>query len=397
MFVKRFTARDMQDAMKKIKKEFGPDAVILDSKVVRGKGISGLFKKGLEVVAAYEPKRSFETNPPKYQPKAAFSNEMPLTNETSLESEAPMNTDASSDAVPDAKIAPLAAQIESLKGLVTDISNRIRTVPKEDSTPLPADVQGLYDEMVDRDVNDGIAKEIAMLTHGASQKQPVEMKAVAQQLIIDRLGEPVPIKLKKYAQTVLLFAGPTGAGKTTTLVKLAGRLALDQNMSIGLVNMDTYRVGAMEHMRIYAEIMDIPMRTAYNVGDLKEAVEEMTDRDVILIDTAGRSVTDPSYRKELEEYIATAHVDEVYLVISIVTGSKVCREIIHHYAFIPNYKLIVTKLDEVGVWGNILNIADYAKKPLSYITIGQNVPDDISQVDPAMLAENIVGRHEVVI
>ncbi len=385
MFVKRFTARDMQDAMKKIKKEFGPDAVILDSKVVRGKGITGLFKKGLEVVAAYEPKRSFESNPPKHQPPAA------------PEPEAPAETEAAPVTEADLKIAPLAAQIESLKGLVTDISNRIRTVSKEESVPLPAQVEGLFYEMVERDVSESIAKEIAMLTFSVSQKQPVEMKAVAQQLVIDRLGEPVPIKLKKYAQTVLLFAGPTGAGKTTTLVKLAGRLALDQNLSIGLVNMDTYRVGAMEHMRIYAEIMDIPMKTAYNAGDLKEAVEEMADRDVILIDTAGRSVTDPSYCKELEEYIAAAHVDEVYLVLSIVTGNKVCREIISHYAFIPNYKLIVTKLDEVGVWGNILNITDYAKRPLSYVTMGQNVPDDISQVDSAMLAENIVGRHEVVL
>ncbi len=87
-------------------------------------------------------------------------------------------------------------------------------------------------------------------------------------------------------------------------------------------------------------------------------------------------------------------MDEVFLVLSVVTGSKICREIIRHYAFIPNYKLIVTKLDEACVWGNVLNIAEYAKKPLSYITIGQNVPDDISQVDAAMLAEKIVGMQE---
>lgn len=373
----------MQDAMKKIKKEFGPDAVILDSQPVRGKGIGGLFRKNLEVVAAYEPKRSFEQNAPKAAPK-------PPAEQPAAQTDAARETDM--------KIAPLAAQIESLKGLVTDISNRIRTVAREDTAPLPSDVQSLFNEMVERDVGSGIAKEIALLTHSVGQKQTeVDKWAIAQQLVIDRLGESAPIKVKKYAQTVLLFAGPTGAGKTTTLVKLAGRLALDQNLGIGLVNMDTYRVGAMEHMRIYAEIMDIPMRTAYNAGDLKEAVEEMADRDVILIDTAGRSVTDPAYRKELEEYIDAAHVDEVYLVISVVTGSKVCRDIIAHYAFIQNFKLIVTKLDEVGVWGNILNIADYAKKPLSYITMGQNVPDDISQVDPAMLAENIVGRQEVVL
>jgi flagellar biosynthesis protein FlhF len=295
----------------------------------------------------------------------------------------------------DPTIAPLAAQIESLKGMVTDISNKIGTVSKEETSSLPSEVQGLYHQMMERDVNQDIAKEIALLTHGVSLKQSVEINTVAQQLVVDRLGEPMPIKLKKYAQTVLLFAGPTGAGKTTTLVKLAGRLALDQNLNIGLVNMDTYRVGAMEHMRIYAEIMNIPLKTAYNAKDLKEAVDEMADRDVILIDTAGRSSTDAAYRKELEEYISAAHVDEVYLVISVVTGNKVCKDIIRNYSFIQNYKLIITKLDEVGVWGNILNIADYAKKSLAYVTMGQDVPDDISQVNPAMLAQNIVGRREV--
>ncbi len=382
MFVKRFTARDMQDAMKKIKKEFGPDAVILDSKTVRGKGLFGMFRKSLEVVAAYEPKRSFEPNPPKsVQPPA--------------KAEVQPDAENIAAAAADIKIAPLAAQIESLKGLVTDISNRMRVGARDDWQSLAPEAQGLYGEMVERDVCENIAKEIAAQAHTVSQKQGMDVGAVARQIVMDRLGEPAPIKVKKYAQTVLLFAGPTGAGKTTTLVKLAGRLALDQNLSIGLVNMDTYRVGAMEHMRIYAEIMDIPMRTAYDARDLHDAVEEMADRDVILIDTAGRSVADPSYRKELEEYIEAAHVDEVFLVLSIVTGSKVCREIIRHYAFIPNYKLIVTKLDEAGAWGNILNIAEYAKKPLSYITVGQNVPDDISQVDTGMLAEKIVGMREV--
>ena len=385
MFVKRFTARDMQDAMKKIKKEFGPDAVILDSKTVRGKGISGLFKKNFEVVAAYEPRRSFELAPPKTETPKDPGVKSPPRAEDSL---VVQTRDAES------KIAPLEAQIESLKGLVTDISNRMGTA-KEDTGPLPSEVQWLYQQMLDRDVNEELAKEIALLTHGVSLKQSVDISAVARQLVIDKLGESVPVKLKKYAQTVLLFAGPTGAGKTTTLVKLAGRLALDQNLSIGLVNMDTYRVGAMEHMRIYAEIMDIPVKTAYNAKDLKEAVDGMADRDVILIDTAGRSSTDAAYRKELEEYITAAHVDEVYLVISVVTGSKACKNILNNYSFIPNFKLIITKLDEVGVWGNILNIADYAKKSLAYITMGQDVPDDISQVNPAMLAENIVGRREV--
>lgn len=377
MFVKRFVAADMQEAIKKIRKDFGPDAVILDSKPVRGKGLTGFFKKKVEVVAAYEPKKEWPAPVP-------VSGAAPET-----------GTPAALDM--DARIGPLTAQIESLKSIVSDISSKMRLATRENVMALPAEILDIYNALVERDVGEELAQELASLAHGVRSKKDIEVDSVAQQIVMDRLGEPVPIKVKRFEQTVLLFAGPTGAGKTTTLVKLAGRLALDQNLRVGLVNMDTYRVGAMEHMRIYSDIMDIPLRTAYNARELKLAVEALSDRDVILIDTAGKSVGDAAYRKELEEYIAVAHVDEVYLVISIVTGNRVCKEVVRSYSFIPNYKLIVTKLDEVGAWGNILNIADYAKKPLSYVTMGQNVPDDISQADTEKLADNIIGRREVVL
>lgn len=378
----------MQEAVKKIRKEFGPDAVILDSKPVRGKGLRGLFKKNVEVVAAYEPRREVAASmqPPPPPPTMAAADKGSLK----PAAEAP-----ASDV--DVRIEPLSAQIESLKNMISDIAGRMRLSVRDNTKTLPPEIQEFYIALIECDVCEELAQELATLAHDVRCKKDIDLEAVMQQIVMDRLGEPVPIKVKKFEQTVLLFAGPTGAGKTTTLVKLAGRLALDDNLRVGLVNMDTYRVGAMEHMRIYSDIMDIPLRTAYNSRELKTAVESLSDRDVILIDTAGKSVGDAAYRKELEDYIAAANVDEVFLVISVVTGPRVCKEIVRNYAFVPNYKLIVTKLDEVGAWGNILNIADYAKKPLSYITMGQNVPDDISQVDTEKLADNIIGRREVVL
>lgn len=372
MFVKRFVAADMQEAIKKIRKDFGPDAVILDSKHVRGKGIGGFLKKNVEVVAAYEPHKQ----PPIVKP----------VQKTVL---APGGVENKS------VIEPLAEQIESLKGIVADISNRMRF--NDNALALPPEIMQLYSRLIEKDVCEDLAHELATLTHEIRSKKELELNDVALQIVMDRLGEPESIKLKKFEQTVLLFAGPTGAGKTTTLVKLAGRLTLDQNLKAGLINMDTYRVGAMEHMRIYSDIMDIPLKTAYNARELKTAVNALADRDVILIDTAGKSLNDASYSKELQDYISAADVDEVFLVISVVTGSRVCKDIIRNYSFIPNYKLIVTKLDEVGSWGNILNIADYAKRPLAYITMGQNVPDDISQVETEKLADNIIGSREVVL
>lgn len=378
----------MQEAVKKIRKEFGPDAVILDSKPVRGKGIRGLLRKNVEVVAAYEPRRDNATSAQTLAPPAASMTAVKAVSKPAGEATAPDI---------DARIEPLTAQIESLKNMVSDIAGRMRLSVRDNTKALPPEIQEFYNALIERDVCEELAQELATLAHDVRSKKDIDLDAVMQQIVMDRLGEPMPIKVKKFEQTVLLFAGPTGAGKTTTLVKLAGRLALDDNLRVGLVNMDTYRVGAMEHMRIYSDIMDIPLRTAYNARELKTAVESLSDRDVILIDTAGKSVGDAAYRKELEDYIAAANVDEVFLVLSVVTGTRVCKEIVRNYAFVPNYKLIVTKLDEVGAWGNILNIADYAKKPLSYITMGQNVPDDISQVDTEKLADNIIGRREVVL
>lgn len=111
-----------------------------------------------------------------------------------------------------------------------------------------------------------------------------------------------------------------------------------------------------------------------------------------MIDTAGKSSGDEVYKKELELYMKACHVDEVFLVLSIVTGYKACKDVISNFSAIHDFKLIITKLDEVNVWGNILNIADYAKKPISYVTSGQNVPEDISETDLQKIAENIIGE-----
>jgi flagellar biosynthesis protein FlhF len=202
----------------------------------------------------------------------------------------------------------------------------------------------------------------------------------------------VPIRIRPYRQNVLFFVGPTGAGKTTTLVKLAGMLALEHKLRVGFVNMDTYRVGAMEHLRIYADIMNIPVHTAYSAADLTLALSQMADRDVVLVDTAGKATGDEGYRQELAEWVKTARADEVFLVLSVATGHRALREIVRNYAFLPDYKLIMTKLDEVDAWGSVLHIRELAGKPLAYVTVGQNVPDDIRPVDTKRIADNIVGR-----
>jgi flagellar biosynthesis protein FlhF len=389
MFVKRYVAKDMQEAIKKIGNELGPDAVILQSKNIRQKGIKGLFgKKMVEVVAAYEPSRK------KKPAKQAEEKQADL--KQAPESEPMQSTTAAEpekESEKEEKTSTLSRQMEELKDAVADFSNKIRIANRETTLTFSPEILSLYNGLIERDVQEDLSKEIAARAQDVQSRRPFETRIIAQQLILDRLGDPMPLKLKKFKQNVLLFAGPTGAGKTTTLAKLAGMLKFGEKLDVAIINTDTYRVGAMEQIRIYSEIMDIPLVTAYSAEELKTTLKTFEDKDVVLIDTAGRSPREELMKDDLSQLIEAACADEIFLVISVATGHKVCKDIIGSYAFIENYKLIITKLDEVGAWGNVLNIADYAQKSLSYVTMGQNVPDDIRQVDIQRLADNIIGEE----
>lgn len=365
--------------MEKIRKELGPDAVILSSRHIRGKGIGGLFKKKLlEVVVAHEPvpERGLRTE---YKPKPSPEPERPNI---------PPATDLT-------KIDQLNEKITVLQDVVKDFTEKIITVDKESTLKFSADVNEVYHRLLSHDVHDEVAKRIATATQDILGKTDEDPKSVAEQLILQALGDPAQIKLKKYKTNVIMLIGPTGVGKTTTLVKLAGLYTCACGYKVGLINCDTYRVAAQEQLKTYSEIMDIPLCTVYSPDDIPDALKTLQDRDVVLIDTAGKSSSDEEYRREIEELIAKSGADEVLLTMSIVTGFNASREIINNYSFLPEYKLIVTKMDEVSVWGNILNIITHSGKPLTYITVGQSVPDDIEQADMQKIADNILGSVSV--
>lgn len=388
MFVKRFVAKDMHEAIRKINSEFGPDAVILQNKTVRKKGLSGLVSKPLvEVVAAYEPRREQETAKKQQPIRKAEQKSEPKDPPRPIR--VIRNTEKPSG---DGNLKQLSRQMDELKSVVTDFSNRIKRAGFENPPAFPEDIQRVYFGLIDSDVHEELSKEIAAEVQAAKNRKEAEVLTVAGQLILDRLGEAAPLRPRKYKQNVIFFAGPTGAGKTTTIAKLAGMLKFRERLEVGLINTDTYRVGAIEQLKIYSQIMDIPVRTAYSAEELKESIKAFESRDVVLIDTAGKNVKEEANRRELLRLLEAASPDEVFLVISVGTAPRACREIISGYSFLDNYKLIITKLDEVSCWGNVLNIADYAKKSLSYVTMGQNVPDDITKADMKLLAGNIIGR-----
>jgi flagellar biosynthesis protein FlhF len=200
-----------------------------------------------------------------------------------------------------------------------------------------------------------------------------------------------PIQLTPGRRRVVALVGQTGVGKTTTIAKLAANFRLRDKRKVGLITVDTYRIAAVEQLRTYAEIIDLPMQVVSTPREMRQAVERMTDLDLVLLDTAGRSPRDEVRIQELKVFLAEAGADEVHLVLSAVAGATALCRTAEHFAAAGTTALLLTKLDEAGTLGHLLPLFRSCPLPLSYLTDGQVVPDDISPARPDRVARCILG------
>lgn len=191
----------------------------------------------------------------------------------------------------------------------------------------------------------------------------------------------------------VVLVGPTGVGKTTTIAKLVGKLALVEKKKVGLITIDTYRIGAIEQLKTYAEIMNIPFKVVITINEMEEAIKSMNDCDVILIDTTGRSSKNSMQISELRAFIQKANPNCVNMVISATTKNRDIKTILKGYSGLEYGSIIITKLDETTVYGSIYNISKNCDKPISFITTGQNVPDDIKLSSKEELTRFILGEE----
>lgn len=186
------------------------------------------------------------------------------------------------------------------------------------------------------------------------------------------------------------FVGPTGVGKTTTVAKIAATLRLRHNVRVGLVTTDTYRVGAVDQLRTYADIIGAPLEVVLTVADMREAMERLVDRDVILIDTAGRSQNDGSRLGELSALLAAAAPHETHLVLSSVANERALVREAEAFGTLGVDRVVLTKLDESAGLGAVMRVLHDVGHALSYITTGQEVPQHIEQASPSRIAEIVV-------
>jgi signal recognition particle GTPase len=258
------------------------------------------------------------------------------------------------------------------------------------SGPLFALDQRLLDEGLDAAAREAVITSLrtslaASLAHPGS---PALAHAAVGAL--SRLIPCLPTEAASPARVVALV-GPTGVGKTTTIAKLAAYAKLRRGQRVAMITADTYRIAAVEQLRTYAEILGVPLRVALSPADVHDAMAQLSDADLILIDTAGRSPTDSARLDELRAVLAAARPDRTHLVMAATAGAPVLRRITDRFALLSPNACILTKLDESPTIGQAVATARAASLPISFVTTGQEVPDHLDAAQPEALARRMLG------
>ena len=253
----------------------------------------------------------------------------------------------------------------------------------------------LLDNEVDEKYINQILDEIEKFLRPGNSLDVI-LSNVYQKLIL-RFGQPETIKVNGKKPRVVFFVGPTGVGKTTTIAKIASKFKVNYNKNIAFITADTYRIAATDQLRTFANILDTPLSVIYTATELNSAVAEYEQADVIFVDTAGFSHKNETQRNDMRALLAglsPEYEKSVYLVLSATTKYRDLISIIDSYKDIDDYKLIFTKLDETSSYGNLLNIKLYSDAGISYVTNGQNVPDDIEVFDTQKIVKQLLGGRQ---
>jgi flagellar biosynthesis protein FlhF len=404
MLVKRYRAKNMQEAIDTVIRELGSDAVILNSRKVRKKGLRYLFQKPLqEVMVAYDPAKipiakKINSTYGGYTPNQRYADgnytDGKYTDGNNADGNYALSKNAAvrkSSELSREQIASLDSRIDTLDRMLNGFIDKFSYVKRDITYDYTSEVGKLLALLINSQVREELAHLIARETEEILKKQQgSKAREIMEYLIQEKLGAPDPIITKKFSRKIVLVIGPTGVGKTTTIVKLAADFAIKQKKKVGIINTDTYRIAAQEQLKTYSDILDIPLSIVYQISEIGQTISEMSDREIVFIDTAGKCPGDLQHKEDIKAIMEYAAPDEVLLCLSAPTSFPALKEILDSYNYIDNFKLLITKLDETKYRGMILNLCWYTKKKLAYITTGQNVPDDIEQADTSAITNHLL-------
>ncbi len=437
MQVKVFESKDMASGLKMVKKELGPEALIISTRTVRNGKLGLLGKPTLEITAAIdtsivveeaclerhytEPQDTFQLKSTKQMAGFSHTVDQPLDHllqHHPVDSETfPMNFSFTPSVNTNTTDSCLADEVSELKNLVKSLSGDISRLHKNDkifasSPPIRqtknstfhnpdctnSQEQEILSMLTDKGINDLTSRKITGFLYEKLTGDELSNPEIVFSTIISTIQNFLHVAPPLFGiagdQQRIALIGPTGVGKTTTLAKIAASYLTAHSHSIALITIDTYRIAAVEQLKVYGEIMHLPVDVVITPDQLKRAIEKHQDKDLILIDTAGRSPRDTFCIAELTTFLSPELNIDKHLVLSATTREVELLNTIERFNSLGISNTIFTKIDECSNLGVLLNIMIQNDNPLSYVTNGQRVPEDLVEISENRVAELIMSQHE---
>lgn len=428
MRIKRYVARTIQEALDTVREDLGPDAVILHTRKARRGRLAGLLGgERFEVIAALDvnvpemgglarmSRASAGTGaagPGTWQGTGTGAAARAYARAVAGQSDEGWAERAERDGASRGGGDPQAGDDRRDAGASSAGSGaRSRVEPAAPTQATPAGVAvaaagrayestpaarlvEMHERLLDMDVDPDLAEALIQAAKMKWREAQVAGKSpyeLVQDLVTATLPVAGGVALASGSRKVVALVGPTGVGKTTTLAKIAALTALFGKKKVAFVTADTYRIAAVEQLRTYAEIIGVPCEVVYTPAEMRQALAAHEGCDLVLIDTAGRSPRSGMHMAELRAFLEAAQVDETHLVLSMTTRPRDLLDIVERFSPCGVNRLIFSKLDETSRLGPILGVTSAVKVPISYVTYGQNVPEDIEVADPFRLARWILG------
>ena len=412
MIIKKFVAKTEEAAVEAARKELGNNVVIMNVKAVKRRGLAALFMaKQTEVTAALEENDAVRGVRREQRPGGNTS----VNSMQQYGDGGGINSGITEDRI------SIEKRLDSLQSLLMSRFQESETQPEEtgetgealhlqeeeeenpeeqEVTEQQRFVRLLYNTMLESEVDEKYANQMVNDVDVTGQSNlPIDyiLENVYQKMIL-KFGRAEGITPAEGAPRLVLFMGPTGVGKTTTIAKIASSYAVEEKKKVALLTADTYRIAAVEQLRTYANILEVPFRVIYSEEEAREAVEEFDEYDYVFVDTAGHSHQNEEqlgHTKALLEALQEAGECQIFLVLSATTKYRDLLKIVATYDGIADFQLIFTKLDETTAMGNLLNLKLYTGTPIAFVTNGQNVPNDIEHFNAQKTVKQIVStRHE---
>lgn len=381
MKIRKYVAKTLPEALKLVREDLGQDAVILNSRPVETEGFMGLFKKKkVEVIAALDELPSIRQS--QSTSEQSYHYRKQAEGFTRNHITAPPNND------PD----ELRKELAELKRLVRQLSEQSQD---ERQNVFP----DIYRPILTRLRQHGVELDYKKLARNVLpeyyQKNGRMSEGEAVRRVRDFLLQElrsIPISWQpQHQKKYLCLIGPTGVGKTTTLVKIAAHFVLERKEKISLITIDTYRIGAVEQLKTYGEILNVPVHVCYEKSDFNRALAHSAHCDRVLIDTVGRNYFEPEHVKDLLRWFDGYDEMETYFVLSLTMKEDDAREVYEQFTHVPIDGFIFTKFDETRSFGSLYNLPLAFEKPVAYVTTGQEVPDDIVKAKPEWIVQQITG------